>query len=688
MKKYSVRSACLGIGKKGAFSLMEMMIVLLIISIVAAATAPVVTKKMARSTSGASPWSYIGMAGSIVFNPQGSNNVSANIGTRSVQGNHPRLYLDGSIPLGLGNGNTQRGTFSIDDNGNLALATGQNFMYNTGGDNRTMIIGSNTRPGTNPKLYVRSAGNEPQIALGDSNNNVVNIVADMANGRTGISNATIPNNTTALGTNQTIAAAAQRSVAIGDNVRANAVRTVAIGSRFTNNANVNFDCTAQQADSVAIGSGARALISDSTVVGSRATGYKSETTAIGFGAEAGDPDANSGTRGNNATAIGRGARATGTSSTAVGATAKVSNVDQSTFATADRSTALGASASAAAVNSVAIGYNARIVGSNNTNSIAIGSDAGIDTNSFSGATTKANIAIGGRGAWIARNVNGGTAIGNDVRVNTISTTTQNFGSTAIGSNAHANHSNSFVIGTNSGNVQAASTAANQIVLGTAQNTVYIPGNLVVGRSAVVNLERGTTFTCRDDGVSGQAGCFMQFQHGGDEEVHQLGLNGWLSSTTALKTIIDNYKAYNDYVGGYNNGISDRRLKNVGEKFTGGLEQIKKLDLYNFTFKKDTEKTPQVGIMAQDLQKVFPTAVWKGEDGYLRIRWDEMFYAVINAVKELDSKIATAFEQIKANTDKVAKLQAQVDEQKQVIKDLQAKNAEFEKRLAKLEKKAK
>ena len=59
----------------------------------------------------------------------------------------------------------------------------------------------------------------------------------------------------------------------------------------------------------------------------------------------------------------------------------------------------------------------------------------------------------------------------------------------------------------------------------------------------------------------------------------------------------------------------------------------------------------------------------------------MFYAVINAVKELDAKVTTAFEQIKANTDKVAKLQAQVDEQQKVIADL-------EKRLAKLEKKEK
>ena len=54
--------------------------------------------------------------------------------------------------------------------------------------------------------------------------------------------------------------------------------------------------------------------------------------------------------------------------------------------------------------------------------------------------------------------------------------------------------------------------------------------------------------------------------------------------------------------------SDRRLKNVGEVFTGGLNKIKQLKVYNYTFKEDENKTPRVGVIAQDLQKVFPDAV--------------------------------------------------------------------------------
>lgn len=84
--------------------------------------------------------------------------------------------------------------------------------------------------------------------------------------------------------------------------------------------------------------------------------------------------------------------------------------------------------------------------------------------------------------------------------------------------------------------------------------------------------------------------------------------------------------------------SDRRLKNISTRNKSGLAEINKLKIYNFTFKNDKNKFPQIGVMAQDLQKVFPNSVFKGEDGYLRIKWDEMFYAAINAIKELDKKL--------------------------------------------------
>ena len=78
---------------------------------------------------------------------------------------------------------------------------------------------------------------------------------------------------------------------------------------------------------------------------------------------------------------------------------------------------------------------------------------------------------------------------------------------------------------------------------------------------------------------------------------------------------------------------------VGKEFTSGLDKIRQLKVFNYTFKKDEKKTPHVGIIAQDLQKIFPDAVKKGADGFLTIRMEDMFYALVNAVKELDAKVS-------------------------------------------------
>ena len=82
-------------------------------------------------------------------------------------------------------------------------------------------------------------------------------------------------------------------------------------------------------------------------------------------------------------------------------------------------------------------------------------------------------------------------------------------------------------------------------------------------------------------------------------------------------------------------------------------------MFNYTFKKDTTKTPHVGVIAQDLQKVFPNAVKKGADGFLTIRMEDMFYAVINAIKELDSRMTALEKENKELKARLDRLEAKV-----------------------------
>lgn len=115
--------------------------------------------------------------------------------------------------------------------------------------------------------------------------------------------------------------------------------------------------------------------------------------------------------------------------------------------------------------------------------------------------------------------------------------------------------------------------------------------------------------------------------------------------------------------------SDIRLKNVGKEFTGGLEELNQLTFYNYTYKRDADKTPRVGVMAQDLQKVFPDAVSENKDGYLYIRKDDMFYAALNSIKELFKKMTDNSAKIKELEDRNAVLEKQVHELQELYIDL-------------------
>lgn len=137
-----------------------------------------------------------------------------------------------------------------------------------------------------------------------------------------------------------------------------------------------------------------------------------------------------------------------------------------------------------------------------------------------------------------------------------------------------------------------------------------------------------------------------------------------------------------------NSPSDIRLKNLGNPYTDGLDALNKLKFYHYTFKKDKAQTPHVGVIAQELQKVFPNAVTKGSDGYLQIRLEDMFYAAINAIKELNTKVITLAENMVKLTEKTDKQQEELTAQAELINIQQQKIDELTARLEKLEKRKK
>ncbi len=131
-----------------------------------------------------------------------------------------------------------------------------------------------------------------------------------------------------------------------------------------------------------------------------------------------------------------------------------------------------------------------------------------------------------------------------------------------------------------------------------------------------------------------------------------------SSSTYFKRCTSSKIDQKDYTftNCINLDTSDRRLKNITSRNNDGIDEILKLKVYNYTFKDDPDKKPHVGVIAQDLQKVLPNAVVQGSDGYLRIRWDDMFYAAINAIKQLDQKIIAIAKRVTDVEAKIADLE--------------------------------
>ena len=60
-----------------------------------------------------------------------------------------------------------------------------------------------------------------------------------------------------------------------------------------------------------------------------------------------------------------------------------------------------------------------------------------------------------------------------------------------------------------------------------------------------------------------------------------------------------------------------------------------------------------------MQKVFPDAVKKGKDGFLTIRFEDMFYAMINAIKELDTRITALEKENQELKVRLEKLEAKI-----------------------------
>ena len=686
--------------KYTAFTLAEMMVVMLIMSIILAAMAPVMTTR--NKIDNSSPWRYspqnasnayfgagqamhalIGQVeatendnGKLVINTLGStmshilfksnNNILGDLyfsGSSIVLGNRRNASLTiGNENINIGHENWSNASalegssnITIGDNSMQALTTGSNNIgigttlsnVSTGSDN--VAVGDNSLTATT------GSGN---IAIGGNANQTSNTHSTIAIGR----------NSSALGLG---------AIAIGSNRLATENEGAAINGALAGSREsiaIGTAAYAEQIASIAIGESSRATATDAIAIGKETNAQSIGSIAIGN-----DETISAGIRSiaigasdaNGDRTVALNGETTGANTIAINGVANSQNaVAINGIVDSQNAIAIGEEAKALGMNSVAFGFEAQ---ANAISSIAIGNNSitnrsgAIALGRNAATSGVAGIAIGSIANASGRN---SVAIG----YNAEASGNRNI---AIGENAckYATGSNKICIGANSGPASGDSWAQDDV------ERVFIGGKSNFnGGPAVLEVHNGSdTRRYRENNTSRETAVVVN---------GNLIVKGYVFSTLWTKDGADTIAFYghdgdqmeyfnprggsNDYApyfatemhGRFYNPhygrtpvYSDRRLKYVGKENVSGLDKIRQLKVFNYTFKKDKAKEPHVGVIAQDLQKVFPNAVKKGADGFLTIRMEDMFYAVINAIKELDAKYQAQEKRIDALEKRIEKLEA-------------------------------
>jgi len=90
--------------------------------------------------------------------------------------------------------------------------------------------------------------------------------------------------------------------------------------------------------------------------------------------------------------------------------------------------------------------------------------------------------------------------------------------------------------------------------------------------------------------------------------------------------------------------SDGILKNVEGTIENSLEKILQIRGVRYTWNELGHSagmrgdTSQIGVLAEDVEQLFPELVGMTPDGYKAVRYDRLIPVLIEAIKELNAKV--------------------------------------------------
>ena len=249
----------------------------------------------------------------------------------------------------------------------------------------------------------------------------------------------------------------------------------------------------------------------------------------------------------------------------------------------------------------AVGVGALATNVSNSNNVAVGMDALI------GSTSDNNVAIGDRALSNVTTGSPNTSLG-AISLKYVTTGSHNIG-----------------IGYNAGES-----------LTTGSSNIYIGSGTVYASSASVNNELVIAAYTLQSGKGSQTALIFANSGAGAGGSYYNGANSSSWNTT-----------------------SDQRLKKNIVDHTEGLNKIVQIRVRNFEYRLPEEVTElpenqaiqkegvQLGVIAQELKEVLPDCVKTESTGVMSVQTDEVFWHMVNAIKDLKALNDTLIARITA-----------------------------------------
>lgn len=139
--------------------------------------------------------------------------------------------------------------------------------------------------------------------------------------------------------------------------------------------------------------------------------------------------------------------------------------------------------------------------------------------------------------------------------------------------------------------------------------------------------------------------FGLYQIGVDDVNYLAGNLGIGTSTPGYKLQVGEAADGSEARANAWNILSDERLKKNFRPVPKALDKLLQVNGYFYEWNRGADRKRKLGVKAQEVERVFPEVISKGEDGFLSVSYGHLVAAVIEALKEITEMISKNHQEI-------------------------------------------